>query len=286
MINDIITAMEKECAVAEFQFDKANMLFEMVEKNHEMMYQEASVMVYANDRSYDDLCALYEAADAETNEKKGGILSSLIDAVLGIFRAIGNAITSLFKKNNNAPVPEKVEMSKYDAETIDLLDEFANDSGKAVSMLTSPKTWAGILAGLGTLVGGGCLLHKHFSKKADEQSNQTVTVNGNDVKNKLNVISTIQTNIDKLLNGIKNKLGIPDVKNEETNNRGLIGKLKFIGNKLKDYVTKAQRWLNWTPEERAVASGDPSAYDKFENLGVKKEETPTEQTPDKKEQKK
>ena len=95
MINDIITAMEKECAIAEFQFDKANMLFEMVEKNHEMMYQEASVMVYANDRSYDDLCALYEAADAETAQKKGGILSSIFNAIASIASAIGNAIKKL-----------------------------------------------------------------------------------------------------------------------------------------------------------------------------------------------
>lgn len=168
MINDIITAMEKECAVAEFQFDKANMLFEMVEKNHEMMYQEASVMVYANDRSYDDLCALYEAADAETNEKKGGILSTIFNAIASIASAIGGAIKKFFDsiRGKTDDGDEIVKIAKKDKETIDLVDEYTNNSGKVLGTLSNLPFGKiiGAVAGASATIGIGSALYKHLTK--------------------------------------------------------------------------------------------------------------------------
>ena len=176
MINDIITAMEKECAVAEFQFDKANMLFEMVEKNHEMMYQEASVMVYANDRSYEDLCALYEAADAETTQKKGGILSSIFNAIASIASAIGNAIKKFFSSiKGKTDDDEVVQISKNDKMTLDLIDGYSNNSGKVLGGLTNlpfGKIIAAV-AGAGATIGVGSALYKHVTKpKTDGTEDQ------------------------------------------------------------------------------------------------------------------
>lgn len=252
MINDIITAMEKECAVAEFQFDKANMLFEMVEKNHEMMYQEASVMVYANDRSYEDLCALYEAADAETNEKKGGILSSLIDAVVGIFTAIGNMFSKLINAitGNAEAVPDTAKVSQDDADTLNSVEEFSNKTGSIVGKFVNIKTIGGAVASaLGIL--GGCKLvsvlknRKENAKNGNTTEQKTVTMNGKEVAEKIKIIPTLTKTVGNLAGKVKGLFSKPKNGSGETagneNNDGsektnvLFNLLKDIGQGLKDF---------------------------------------------------
>lgn len=255
MINDIITAMEKECAVAEFQFDKANMLFEMVEKNHEMMYQEASVMVYANDRSYEDLCALYEAADAETNEKKGGILSSLIDAVVGIFTAIGNMFSKLINaitgnNGNTQSVPDTAKVSQDDAEILNSVEEFSNKTGSIVGKFVNIKTIGGVAASaLGIL--GGCKLvsvlknRKEKAKNGNTEEQKTVTVNGKEAAEKIKIIPTLTKTVGNLAGKVKGLFSKPKEGSGENssneNNNGeektnvLFKLLMDIGKGLKEF---------------------------------------------------
>lgn len=205
-MNGFIDKMDKSISLDFFSIEKSLTLMDMVDKNNEMMYQEASVNVYAFDRSYDDLCNLYEAADSETAEKKKGLFSTIIEAIGSIMSKIGEAISGFFDRIKGKTLPDKVRVSEDDAEAIPLIQDFGNRMGAIKSAMKDKKR---ILAafGIGTAVVGsgafvGTKLYKYFSEKKDNKSDKEVEVNSSDATTALTVADKITTDFKTPFNTV------------------------------------------------------------------------------------
>lgn len=212
MYSEIFDSFDKSFALADFAFEKASALYEMVEKNHELMYQEASVFVYAKDRSFEDLNALYEAADNDSAEKKEGLLSKMLGAIASIIKAIGDAIAKFFNKIRGKEVPKESSMPKKDADCLDDLPGVLREGESLLSKLTSPKGIFTALGVTGGVVGGLVAISKFKEKRKklaalpEGQSESLVTVPGDKAAKSLDIIKKINEIFDKIVKSIQEKL--------------------------------------------------------------------------------
>ena len=248
MYSEIFDSFDKSFALADFAFEKASALYEMVEKNHELMYQEASVFVYAKDRSFEDLTALYEAADNDSAEKKEGLLSKLLGAVGAIFKSIGDAIGKFFNTIRGKKVPEEVEVPNHVAAMFEDLPGLENESGTLLSKLTNPKT---IIAALGTIgaATAGLVVGQKFIKKNKEAKNAPNADKPTKVKGEVAAkmgkhVENIRENFSKMIDAITKHFGAKGEENTNgTDNKdsGIIkqalGVFRNIGGVLKEVAT-------------------------------------------------
>lgn len=176
MINKIFEDLNKEVMMESFNFDKASFLMDMVDQNHDMMYQEAAVSVFVNDRSFDDLGVLYEAADNETNEKKSGLISQMFNAIANIFRAIVKSVKNFFNNLRGNKVPDKVTLNKDDAAAMNYVNDAYNAINRIPMGAKIGLATTGVVAAALSATG----LYKHFNKKKDNNTTtkETVEVDG------------------------------------------------------------------------------------------------------------
>lgn len=248
MYSEIFDSFDKSFALADFAFEKASALYEMVEKNHELMYQEASVFVYAKDRSFEDLNALYEAADNDSAEKKEGLLSKLLGAVGAIFKSIGDAIGKFFNTIRGKKVPEEVEVPNHVAAMFDDLPGLENESGALLSKLTNPKTIIAALGAVGaataSLVVGQKFIKKNKEAKNTPNADKPTKVKGEVAAKMANHVENIRENFSKMIDAITKHFGAKGEENTNgTDNKdsGIIkqalGVFRNIGGVLKEVAT-------------------------------------------------
>ena len=248
MYSEIFDSFDKSFALADFAFEKASALYEMVEKNHELMYQEASVFVYAKDRSFEDLTALYEAADNDSAEKKEGLLSKLLGAVGAIFKSIGDAIGKFFNTIRGKKVPEEVEVPSHVAAMFEDLPGLENESGALLSKLTNPKTIIAALGAVGAAT-ASLVVGQKFSKKNKEAKNAPNADKPTKVKGEVAAkmgkhVENIRENFSKMIDAITKHFGVKGEENTNgTDNKdsGIIkqalGVFRNIGGVLKEVAT-------------------------------------------------
>lgn len=119
--------------IADLEFEKA---FTAYEYTRDINAKRAELKVMVEGGTEDDLLALYSEAAAETNEQKKGIFSTLIEKIIGVFRSIGQKITSFFSKKD---IPDDKKNEKVnvptEAEYTSLVGKFRAKISAAVSMI-------------------------------------------------------------------------------------------------------------------------------------------------------
>ena len=94
---------ERKAAIADAKldalFERCHMMYEMVQLQYEQNVREAELKVLTEGGTYDDLAYLIEEAGEEAADKKKGLISTLIDGIISLFKQIGESIRKLFVKD-------------------------------------------------------------------------------------------------------------------------------------------------------------------------------------------
>ena len=149
-LDETLTGLEREFVIEstklDISMDKLNVLYEAVCSTLNANYREAELKVYAESGTYDDLAMLYMEAENDAVEKKGGILSSLFNAILNFCSSIINGIKNIFKKSSGSksvPQDTVLDVESEDAKKLDT-------AGKIVDKAT------GFLHGIKNTTKDGC----------------------------------------------------------------------------------------------------------------------------------
>jgi hypothetical protein len=98
-----LSPKERKEAIADAKldnlFERCNMMYEMVQLQYEQNVREAELKVLTEGGTYDDLAFLIEEAGEEAADKKKGLISTLIDGIVSLFKQIGESIRKLFVKD-------------------------------------------------------------------------------------------------------------------------------------------------------------------------------------------
>lgn len=143
-LDETLTGFEREIAIESAKMDismqKLDALYEAVDANLQANYKEAELKVYAESGTYDDLAMLYMEAENDAVEKKGGILSSLFNAILNFCSSIINGIKNIFKKssgNKSVPQDTVLDVATEDTKKLDTAGKIV---GKATGFLHGIKS--------------------------------------------------------------------------------------------------------------------------------------------------
>ena len=143
-LDETLTGFERKIAIESAKIDismqKLDALYEAVDANLQANYKEAELKVYAENGTYDDLAILYMEAENDAAEKKGGILSSLFNAIVNFCSSIINGIKSIFKKsseNKSVPQDTVLDVTTEDIKKLDTADKIVS---KATGFLHGIKS--------------------------------------------------------------------------------------------------------------------------------------------------
>lgn len=143
-LDETLTGFEREVAIESAKIDismqKLDALYEAVDANLQANYKEAELKVYAENGTYDDLAMLYMEAENDAAEKKGGILSSLFNAIVSFCSSIINGIKNIFKKssgNKSVPQDTVLDVATEDTKKLDIAGKIV---GKATGFLHGIKS--------------------------------------------------------------------------------------------------------------------------------------------------
>lgn len=132
-LDETITGFEREIAIESAKMDismqKLDALYEAVDANLQANYKEAELKVYAENGTYDDLAMLYMEAENDAAKKKGGILSSLFNAIESFCSSIINGIKNIFKKsseNKSVPQDTVLDVATEDIKKLDTADKIVS----------------------------------------------------------------------------------------------------------------------------------------------------------------
>lgn len=94
---------ERKAAIADAKldalFERCNMMYEMVQLQYKQNVREAELKVLTEGGTYDDLAYLIEEAGEEAADKKKGLIGTLIDAIINVFKKIGESIRNIVVKD-------------------------------------------------------------------------------------------------------------------------------------------------------------------------------------------
>ena len=143
-LDETLTGFEREIAIesakTDIVFQKLDALYEAVDATLKANYMEAELRVYAENGTYDDLTTLYTEAESEAAKKKGGILSSLFNAIESFCSSIINGIKNIFKKsseNTSVPKDTVLDVATEDIKKLDTADKIVS---KATGFLHGIKS--------------------------------------------------------------------------------------------------------------------------------------------------
>lgn len=98
-----LSPKERKEAIADAKldnlFERCYMMYEMVQLRYEQNVREAELKVLSEGGTYDDLAYLIEEASEEANDKKKGLIGTIIDGIVSLFKQIGESIRKLFVKD-------------------------------------------------------------------------------------------------------------------------------------------------------------------------------------------
>ena len=151
LYNEYLTGANREAAIiiaeSDAEIAKLNVLFEAVQAKKEADMLAAEAKVLTESGTYDDLTMLYTEAEAEANEKSGGILRSIWNAIKKFFAKIKNFFTG----KSTDDIPDEVELDKETAARIESADEKMSLFNSIATKFSSGD-YAGVLADVAKLV--------------------------------------------------------------------------------------------------------------------------------------
>lgn len=134
-LDETLTGFEREIAIESAKMDismqKLDALYEAVDANLQANYKEAELKVYAENGTYDDLAMLYMEAENDAAEKKGGILSSLFNAIVSFCGSIINGIKNIFTKSSKSksvPQDTVLDVATEDTKKLDTAGKIVDKS--------------------------------------------------------------------------------------------------------------------------------------------------------------
>ena len=94
---------ERKAAIADAKldvlFERCNMMYEMVQLQYKQNVREAELKVLTEGGTYDDLAYLIEEAGEDAADKKKGLIGTLIDGIISLFKKIGESIRNIVVKD-------------------------------------------------------------------------------------------------------------------------------------------------------------------------------------------
>lgn len=134
IFNSYLVGEEREAAIEESAtqvfFNNIDMMIEMVDMQLEYDKKAAEFKVFSEGGTYDDFLYLLEEANAEANEKKKGILATLIDGIIKILNKIGEKLAAIGK--NPGDPNEDVEVDEGVVKSQNALDSIAGDINSTI----------------------------------------------------------------------------------------------------------------------------------------------------------
>ena len=98
-----LSPKERKEAIADAKldnlFERCYMMYEMVQLRYDQNVREAELKVLNEGGTYDDLAYLIEEAGEEANDKRKGLIGTLIDGIVSLFKQLGEAVRKLFVKD-------------------------------------------------------------------------------------------------------------------------------------------------------------------------------------------
>lgn len=132
---------------------KYSTMLEMVDMKLETELNEAEVKVFKESGNYDDLEYLYEEANNEAEQKKTGIVSSIVTAVKNLFKRISNFIKTKILK---MPVSGEVELDQSDIDNANNIKSAFNGVSDGLNKIKDGATEHPWITG-GAIVAGSAL---------------------------------------------------------------------------------------------------------------------------------
>lgn len=142
-----------DIASINLEIAKYSTMLEMVDMKLETELNEAEVKVFKESGNYDDLEYLYEEANNEAEQKKTGIVSSIVTAVKNLFKRISNFIKTKILK---MPVSGEVELDQSDIDNANNIKSAFNGVSDGLNKIKDGATEHPWITG-GAIVAGSAL---------------------------------------------------------------------------------------------------------------------------------
>ena len=245
-------------AVAENNYNKIAMAYEMCLMQEKQMLADAELKVFSESGTYDDLAYLIEGGEEETGEKKKNILQKMVDAIINLCNSIMNTIKSAFGKGSP---DDEVEVSQDAIEKHGKIASVKAKITKAASLLKSGnflealKEVGPILSAIAAVAAAGAATAVMVKKKRSEveamaneenESIKTVRDAVNAVKSKLGSFKDLEP-VNKALSKFKE---IIDSIKENAKN---------LSAKLGAGINKAKEKVKGAAKDAADAAGEAAA---------------------------
>ena len=248
-------AYQAEDLYDDIEIGRLMLMNEMVEKRHEINLLKAELKCFEENGTYDDLNYLYCEAEEEKEQRQGGIISKIVGAIAGAFKAIINSIKSFFTGNKSGNPDEEREV---DEEGWNLGKKITSEWDKVSSQLQGdqsdvnhwteqvPKILGAVVAVAGTIMGAK-FVGKKIKVRAEDQEKQgtkisnmcQTIVNITDKINNSAIAKALRTPFDAIRNGLNKLLSAIGIKKttDETQNDHQNGKAVKNKNNANDVNT-------------------------------------------------
>lgn len=270
VFNAYLQGEEREAAIAEAtldnEYEKLCTLYEMTMLQHAQMERDAELKVFAESGTYDDLTYLLEQAEQQTEEKKKGIITKIIDVIKSICNAISNTVKKILGLGNK---DEEVEISK---DTVEKANAFVKMKEQVVAGVNELKRSDATMAE--KLKAGGSILSAikvPILATAAAAGGAVVMV-----KMKKGDLDNLSQKVDDCNNTIKGQLAALEQKINESGNPVFMEGLKKIksvvslGNSVTKEIVNAISKATNTVVDGAKAIG-ADVKDKVEQISSKEQ---------------
>lgn len=260
--------LNKAITYYDFQFKSNMFLYESIQTIVDLNKKGLMMNMIGESSDIKGLLMIYEDTKVNTTNQKQGIVSSLVNAIIGLVSSVIDVIEKFVKSLTGNNIPKSTIMPSSDAEALKNINTLQTEISSAVSKsLTEPYsllklfgTGAGVVGGAGLIAGG---LKALISMRKDKKGEESKTVSGANAVNGVKAANGIFSNLKKITLNIKKKI------DENPNDSKLI---KILQN-VEDTTQDISRWSNrtmtyiknsFTEKGRKInkiSSGDQTVYD-------------------------
>lgn len=143
--NEYLTGIDREIAIEEaafeLEFSKLFTMLEMCDIKLEQMEKDAELKVLTEYGTYDDLAYLIEEANNEVAPERKGIITRIVEAILSIFKAIGDGFKKIFNIGN---ANQEVEAPADTVEKSNMIIKCINGIDSGMTKLSNGERLEGV----------------------------------------------------------------------------------------------------------------------------------------------
>ena len=143
--NEYLTGIDREIAIEEaafeLEFSKLFTMLEMCDIKLEQMEKDAELKVLTECGTYDDLAYLIEEANNEVAPERKGIITRIVEAILSIFKAIGDGFKKIFNIGN---ANQEVEAPADTVEKSNMIIKCINGIDSGMTKLSNGERLEGV----------------------------------------------------------------------------------------------------------------------------------------------